>query len=62
MTVGIVAFPKDALVLFRGKVRIVIIVRGGKLSLSGQINHKDAGVLSVAFIGCPPGDGGTSLA
>lgn len=39
MAMRIIAFAKDALVLFRGKRGVVIEVRGGKLCPARQINH-----------------------
>ena len=35
MSVGIVALAEDALVLFRGEFRVVIIVRGSKFGFTG---------------------------
>jgi hypothetical protein len=37
MAVGVVAFAEDALVLLRGEVRIVVEMRGGKLSFACEI-------------------------
>jgi hypothetical protein len=39
MTMRIVAFPKDAAILFRRKIRVVVEVRSGKLDFSCDQNH-----------------------
>lgn len=40
VSVGVVAFPEQAPVLLRRKLRIVVVVRSGEFSFAGQVEHK----------------------
>jgi len=48
MSVGVVALPEQTPVLFRRKLRIVVVMRGGKFSFAGEIEQ---GTFSIPFRG-----------
>ena len=47
VSVGIIAFAEDPLVLFRSKVWIVIVVRCGKFRFACEVDHKISSRFSV---------------
>ena len=51
VSIGIVALAKDALVLLRGEIRIVIVVRSGELGFAGEVDHY--GLYHVSSERCP---------